>query len=50
MASHTPGLTEYQQLRAAGLSDAQITMLRNTGATHAAILMYARAAIRKARG
>jgi hypothetical protein len=35
-------ITEYEELRAAGLSDEQIKMLRNSGATHEAILLYAR--------
>lgn len=34
--------SEYQQLKALGLSDRDITMLRNTGAAHGAILEYAR--------
>lgn len=33
---------EYDELRAAGLSDEQIRMYRNTGATHAAILLEAK--------
>lgn len=33
---------EYEELRAAGLSDRAIQMLRNTGATHAAILLWAK--------
>lgn len=34
--------TEYEQLKSAGLSDHNITMLRATGATHAAILHWAK--------
>jgi hypothetical protein len=33
---------EYLELKNAGLTDQQITMLRNTGATHAAILLEAK--------
>ena len=33
---------EYDELKSAGLTDQQIHMLRNTGASHAAILMYAK--------
>ena len=33
---------EYTELKDAGLTDDQIRMLRNTGATHAAILFYAK--------
>lgn len=34
-------MTEYEELKQAGLSDHNIRMLRNTGADHRAILAYA---------
>lgn len=35
-------MDEYQELRDAGLTDDVIQSMRNTGATHAAILLWAR--------
>ena len=34
--------SEYDELRSAGLTDHQIKMLRNTGASHRAILLWAK--------
>jgi hypothetical protein len=39
-------VNEYRELRAAGLADEQISAMRNTGATHAAILLWARRNVR----
>ena len=36
------GSIEYDQLKASGLSDGDIHMLRNSGASHRAILLWAK--------
>jgi hypothetical protein len=33
-------ITEYEELKSTGASDSLIASLRNTGATHAAIMLY----------
>lgn len=35
-------LTEYEELKAEGLTDKEITLLRSFGCTHAAILLWAK--------